>query len=76
MVSALVAILIVAVLFGLGFAFGGPVLALLLTVGGVVAAGIYVFALGRSRTTPGDVAREADEQPELLGPGGPDDPNR
>jgi nucleoside recognition membrane protein YjiH len=76
MTSALVAILIVAVLFGLGFAFGGPVLALLFAVAGIVAAGIYVFALGRSRTTPGDVAREADEQPELLGPGGPDDPNR
>jgi hypothetical protein len=76
MISALVAVLIVAVLFGVGFAFGGPVVALILAVGGVVAAGIYVLALGGSRTTPGDVAREADEQPELLGPGGPDDPNR
>jgi nucleoside recognition membrane protein YjiH len=76
MISALVAILIVAVLFGLGFVFGGPVLALVFAVVGLVAAGIYVFALGGSRTTPGDVAREADEQPELLGPGGPDDPNR
>ena len=76
MASALVAILIVAVLFGLGFAFGGPVLALVFAVGGLVAAGIYVFALGSSRTTPGDVAREADEKPELLGPGGADDPNR
>jgi nucleoside recognition membrane protein YjiH len=76
MISALVAILIVAVLFGVGFAFGGPVLALVFAVAGLIAAGIYVFALGGSRTTPGDVAREADEQPELLGPGGPDDPNR
>ncbi len=76
MISALVAILIVAVLFGLGFAFGGPVLALVLAVGGIVAAAIYLLALAGSRTTPGDVAREADEQPELLGPGGPDDPNR
>ena len=76
MISALVAVLIVAVLFGVGFAFGGPVVALILAVGGVVATGIYVLALGGSRTTPGDVAREADEQPELFGPGGPDDPNR
>ncbi len=76
MISALVVVLIVAVLFGLGFVFGGPVLALVFAVVGVVAAGVYVVALGRSRKTPGDVAREADEQPELLGPGGPDDPNR
>jgi nucleoside recognition membrane protein YjiH len=75
-ISALVAILVVAVLFALGFVFGGPVVALILAVVGLVGAGIYVFALGGSRTTPGDVAREADEQPELLGPGGPDDPNR
>jgi hypothetical protein len=76
MTSAIVAVLVIAVLFGLGFAFGGPVLALVLAVAGLVAAGIYIVALGGSRTTPGDVAREADEHEELLGPGGADDPNR
>jgi hypothetical protein len=76
MASALIGILVVAVLFGLGFVFGGPLLALVFAVVAVVAAGIYVLALGGSRTTPGDVAREADEQEELLGPGGQDDPTR
>jgi hypothetical protein len=76
MVSALVAAFAIAVLFGLGFFFGGPVLALILAIAGVVAAGIYLFALGGSRTTPGDVARRADEHEELLGPGGQDDPTR
>jgi hypothetical protein len=76
MASALLAAFAIAVLFGLGFFFGGPVIALVLAIVGVVAAGIYLFALGGSRTTPGDVARRADEQQELLGPGGPDDPNR
>ena len=76
MLAAVVALLIIAVLFGVAFTFGGPVIALIVVVVGVVAAGIYVFAMGRTRTTPGDVVREADEQEELLGPGGQDDPTR
>jgi len=75
-VSALVAAFAIAVLFGVGFFFGGPVLALVFAIVGVVAAGIYVVALAGSRTTPGDVARRAEEHEELLGPGGQDDPNR
>ena len=75
MLAAVVALIVIGILFGVGFMFGGPVIALALVVVGVVAAGIYVLAMGKTRTTPGDVVRETDE-PELLGPGGQDDPNR
>ena len=66
----------IAVLFGLGFVLGGPLVAVLLAVVVIVAGAVYLLAMGGSRRTPGDVARGADEQEELLGPGGADDPNR
>jgi hypothetical protein len=71
-----IVIMLVAVgtLVGLGFAFGGPALAVLLVLAGLLVLGWLIF-LGFSRRTPGDVARRADEG-EFFGPGGPDDPGR
>jgi hypothetical protein len=64
-----------AAIVGLSIVFGGPlvgaIIAAVLILGGIIW---FVTAAG-SEATPGEVAREAPDQ-ELLGPGGPDDPNR
>jgi len=75
-VTAIILIgLTAAVILGVSLTFGGAIvgaiLAAVLIVGGIV----WLVALGGSGKTPGQVAREAPDQ-ELLGPGGPDDPNR
>jgi hypothetical protein len=64
-----------AVIIGLGFAFGGPVLGAILAAVLIVGAIIWFITATRSGTTPGEIAREAPDQ-EFFGPGGPDDPNR
>ena len=72
--SAIVIVLVVVgTLVGLGFAFGGPALAVLLVLAGLVVVG-WLVVMGFSRRTPGDGAREDDER-EFFGPGGPDNPN-
>jgi hypothetical protein len=64
-----------AVIIGLSFTFGGPlvgaILAAVLIVGGIIW---FITAAG-SGAEPSEIAREAPDQ-EFLGPGGPDDPNR
>jgi hypothetical protein len=78
-VVALFAFLLICLAIGLAFVPGvGPFLAVAVGIfavlAGVWAAG--VFASGR---TPAGVARESgsrDDKPELLGPGGADDPDR
>lgn len=73
--TALVVLLVaIAVLVGLGFAFGGPALAVLGALAGLLVIGYFLF-MAFSRRAPSDVTREAHEQ-EFLGPGGPDDPDR
>ncbi len=73
--TALVVLLVaIAVLVGLGFAFGGPALAILGGLAVLLVVG-YFLVMALSRRTPGDVTREAHEQ-DFLGPGGPDDPDR
>lgn len=62
-----------AVVVALGIVFGGPLLGAILVAAIVVGGTIWFFALGSSKTSAGDVARESHDQ-ELLGPGGPDDP--
>ena len=62
-----------AAIIGLGTVFGGPIVGLILGVVAIVGAFVWFFALGGSKTTPGEVTRETHEQ-EFLGPGGPDDP--
>ncbi|MGH3031837.1 MAG: hypothetical protein ACRDNE_13960 [Gaiellaceae bacterium] len=74
MIALLIAIVVVAVLMGLAFAFGGVVLRILLVLAGLVAVG-WILLAGAARRTPSEVAERAHEQ-EFLGPGGPDDPRR
>jgi hypothetical protein len=64
------AVLLAAFLPGAGFIVAIVVLVL---GGGVIA---WLLLAGASRQAPSDVARgtEESEKPELLGPGGPDDP--
>jgi hypothetical protein len=77
--AALLAFLLLCVAVGLAFVPGvGPFLAIVAGIGAVVVAlwAVGVFASGR---TPAGVARESggrDDKPELLGPGGADDPDR
>jgi predicted transporter len=74
-VTAIVIVLVVVgALVGLGFAFGGPALAVLLVLAALIGLG-WLLVMGLSRRTPGDVVREADDR-EFFGPGGPDDPRR
>lgn len=74
--SAIVVTLVVAaILFGIAAAIGGPLLGLLVLVPVVIGGGAWIVLAGRSGATPATVVREA-EGPELLGPGGPDDPDR
>lgn len=74
MTAIVIILVVVGTLVGLGFAFGGPALAVLVGLAVAVAVGWLVF-MGLSRRTVGDVARQADEG-EFFGPGGPDDPSR
>ncbi len=74
MTAIVIVLVAVGALVGLGFAFGGPALAVLLVLAGLVVVG-WLVVLGFSRRTAGDVARQADER-EFFGPGGPDDPRR
>ena len=74
MTGIVIILVAVGTLVGLGFAFGGPALAVLLVLAGLVVLG-WLLVLGLSRRTPTDIARQADEG-EFFGPGGPDDPNR
>ena len=64
-----------AVIIGLSFTFGGPVLGAILAAVLIFGAIIWFITAARSETTPGEIAREAPDQ-EFFGPGGPDDPNR
>jgi hypothetical protein len=68
----LIPIIAIAVLVSLGFAFGGPALAVLLSLAGLVAVGWFLLA-ARSRRSPAEVTRRAQKE-EFFGPGGPDDP--
>jgi hypothetical protein len=70
--GAVIAVVATAVVAGVLFAAGAGLFALLFIPIGLAVAGWFVVSAGSGRT-PSDVAREA-SSPELLGPGGPDDP--
>jgi hypothetical protein len=73
-VTAIILVLaFAAVVIGLGTAFGGPLLGAILVGVATIGAVIWFLALAASKTTGGEVVREAHEH-EFLGPGGPDDP--
>ena len=70
--AALLVLFVLALVFGLsgvGWLAIVPLLALL----AVAAWTVVVFAAGR---TPSQVVRRTPRRTELLGPGGPDDPDR
>jgi hypothetical protein len=73
-VTAIILIVVfAAAVIGLGTAFGGPLVGLILAVVAIVGGIVWFLALGGSKTTPAEVTRETHGQ-EFLGPGGPDDP--
>ena len=74
MTGIVIVLVVVGALVGLGFAFGGAALAVLIVLAALVALG-WLLVLAFTRRTPGDVGREAHER-EFVGPGGPDEPNR
>ena len=74
MTAIVIILVVVGTLVGLGFAFGGPALAVLLILAALIVLG-WLLVLAFSKRTPTDVATSAEEQ-EFFGPGGPDDPNR
>jgi hypothetical protein len=63
------AVLLAVLLPGAGF-IGAIVVAVI-----GLAVVIWLVSAGAARQAPSDVARST-EKPELLGPGGPDDPDR
>ena len=73
MTAIIIVGVLAAVVIGLGIVFGGPILAAILGAIIIVGGTVWFLALGSSKTTPREVAREAHDQ-EFLGPGGPDDP--
>jgi hypothetical protein len=78
-VAALLALLLFCLAVGLAFIPGiGPFLAVAAGIAALVAVlwAVGIFASGR---TPAGVARQTgkhEDMPELLGPGGEDDPDR
>ena len=74
MLTVIILFILVALTIAFAFTLGlGP----LAIVPAVIAVGVAIWlivALARGHT-PGRVARRTDT-PELLGPGGPDDPDR
>ena len=75
MTAIIILAVLVAVVIGLGAAFGGPLLGAILAAAVIIGAPVWFFALAGSKTTTSEVVREAPEQ-EFFGPGGPDDPGR
>jgi hypothetical protein len=62
------AVLLGALVPGAGFV--GSIIVLVLA--GIVIT--WLLLAGAARQSPSDIARRSSERPELLGPGGPDDP--
>lgn len=75
MTAIIILVVLAAVVISLGTAFGGPLLGVILAVAVIIGGLVWFFALAGSKTSTGEVVREAPDQ-EFLGPGGPDDPNR
>jgi hypothetical protein len=73
--AIIILVVLAAVVISLGTAFGGPLLGVILAVAVIIGGLVWFFALAGSKTSTGEVVREAPDQ-EFLGPGGPDDPNR
>ena len=71
--AALIAIFLAALLLSLGFAFAAPWLVVVPIAIVIVFVGWVVMLLVAGRT-PREAVRST-KRPQLLGPGGPDDPD-
>jgi membrane protein implicated in regulation of membrane protease activity len=71
--AALIAIFIAALLLSLGFAFAAPWL-VIVPIAIVIVFLIWLGTLAFARRTPQEAVRRT-KRPQLLGPGGPDDPD-
>jgi hypothetical protein len=70
--AALIAIFLAALLLAFGFAFAAPWL-VIVPIAIVVIFVAWVVSLVAARRTPQEAIRQT-KRPQLLGPGGPDDP--
>ena len=70
MTGLVIVLVVVGTLVGLGFAFGGPALAVLIVLAALIALG-WLLVLAFNRRSPGAAARETHDG-EFFGPGGPD----
>lgn len=73
-------VLIVFVSLGLAVLFatllpGAGLIGSAIVIAGGIALVAWLLASGASRRAPSEIIRDTDN-PELLGPGGPDDPGR
>ena len=71
--AALVAIVIAALFLAFAFAFAAPWLVIVPIAVVLLFLG-WLGTLGAARRTPGEAVRRT-HTPQLLGPGGPDDPD-
>ncbi len=72
LVAAMIAVLLAALLLGFGFAFAAPWL-VLVPIAIVMVFLAWAGTLVVARRTPQEAVRRT-KRPQLLGPGGPDDP--
>ena len=72
--AALIAVVLAALLLGFGFAFAAPWL-VIVPIAIVLVFLAWLGTLGAARRTPQEAVRQT-RRPQLLGPGGPDDPDR
>ena len=72
--GTLILFFVLAVILGTSLVLGAGPIAIIPAVA-VLAVGIWMIATFVRGRSPGDAVRNV-ESPELLGPGGPDDPNR
>jgi hypothetical protein len=72
--AALIAIFLAALLLAFGFAFAAPWL-VIVPIAIVIVFLVWGATLAAARRTPQEAVRRT-KRVELLGPGGPDDPDR
>ena len=70
--AALIAVFLAALLLSFGFAFAAPWL-VIVPIAILMVFGAWLGTLAAARRTPGEAVKST-KRPQLLGPGGPDDP--
>jgi len=71
--AALIAVFLAALLLSFGFAFAAPWL-VIVPIAIVIVFLAWLGTVAASRRTPQEAVRRT-KRPQLLGPGGPDDPD-